>query len=181
MASQWHMKERAPIQIQGMFLSRQSWILPMPFVASAQKQANIKTSCAEQEPVSWYFLHLNFNLFCAVECQVTHRTCFCFCFSKSLYVEKHTLMRNLCLAAEDLEWPDVWTSSVYHILSLYSNIQQAWVHSVKLTLGMHKNLSNKLSDNSETDTKLYCVTSAINRANKRTASSKLFLELRNAE
>lgn len=65
---------------------------------------------------------------------------------KSLYVEKQSLMMNLYLAAEVLEWPDVWKQACfvifYHIL-LYSNIQQAWVHSVKLTLGIHKKLIKK--------------------------------------
>lgn len=43
-----------------------------------------------------------------------------FFFSKSLYVEKQTLMMDLSLAAEDLDWPDVWKSSVfYHILSYF--------------------------------------------------------------
>lgn len=128
------MKERAPIQIQGMFLSRQSWILPMPFLALAQKQADIKTSCAEQEPVSCgiftsardehYVLKRQIQLvwiiliMSVLHSGISSRTQAMFFFSKSLYVEKQTLMMNLYLTAEDLDWPDVWKSRVfYHILS----------------------------------------------------------------
>lgn len=48
MGSQWHRKERAPIQISGMFPSRRGRILPLR--GTVPIWADLKTSCPRQEP-----------------------------------------------------------------------------------------------------------------------------------